>query len=276
MKRVCILLSIFTCLLCQSCQNDETEPIVDNPQAEIHAPSEGMLLDGGVISGINLYCLEYNKQYYGMQWYEYYPLTKTVTDYNSFRLFLLFNGNAPVYSSDNKEEMTSIFKNMLEYEKERSNFILESYNTYTKGAKGWPALFTAFINGELTITCDKVIFGEEAGTNLLPHFTVIAESQCIPIGVENPTFLYNYGDNIPTEATKVFVKDTWLQPKYVLHFAETPTEKYEDLTFHITLPMKKEHIRDMAVSKHKTGVEPDRKYSEEVFSSDCQIKFNWN
>ena len=89
-----------------------------------------MLLDGGRISDISLYCIEKNDTTIGELWYEYYPKVKTVKDYNSFNLYLRLNRNAYVYNSDNKEEMLSIIDIELEYQRERSSFICDSYIKY--------------------------------------------------------------------------------------------------------------------------------------------------
>ena len=93
--------------------------------------------------------------------------------------------------------------------------------------------------------------------------------------MDNPHFLYNFGEDRPKEAEKLFLKETWLQPEYHLEFSKQPDEKYEELTLFITLPIAIEHTRDIAVSKYK-GIELDQNCSEAVFSSKCQIKFNWN
>lgn len=276
MNKVFIFLSICLCAICQSCQNDNFEASTDVIKDEINADPEGLLLNGGEISDISLYCIENNKSMIGEQWYEYYPKIKTVQDYNSFKLYLILNRNAPIYTSSDKEEMATIGKIETEYQKERATFIVESYNEHRqKYDTEWPVLFTAFINGDLSITCDKIIFGEEPGTNLISYFSVFSQSPCVPIGVENPRFLYDFGEDKPTEAAKLFVKETWLQPEYLLEFSKQPDEKYEELTLFISLPMTIEHTRDIAVSKYK-GIELNQNYSEAVFSSKCPIKFKWN
>lgn len=276
MNKVIILLITCLCIFCQSCINDDIDASEDGTNYGLNLSDEGMLLDGGRISDISLYCIEKNDTTIGELWYEYYPKVKTVKDYNSFELYLRLNRNAYVYNSDNKEEMSSIIEIELEYERERSQFIYDSYKEYLQKASArWPELFTAFINGEASITCDKILYGEKPGTNLISYFSVFAESPCIPIGVESPRFLYDYGEDIPTEAAKLFINGTWLQPKYVLEFSKKPNEKYDELTLCITLPIKKEHTRNIAVSKYR-GTSFKQKYSENVFSSKCLIKFNWD
>lgn len=275
MKKVFLFFCICICMFFQSCQSGEIEANTEDIKDEVNADPEGMLLDGGEISDISLYCIENNKSMIGEQWYEYYPKTKTVTDYDSFKLYLILNRNASVYTSDNKEEMASIGKIESEYQKERSTFISVSYRKYRQNNDiDWPVLFTAFVNGDLTITCDKLLFGEQPGTNLLSYFTVFSDSPCVPMGIEDPQFLYNFGEDRPTDASKLFQKESWLQPEYHLEFSKQPSEKYEELTFSISLPMTIEHTRDIAVSKYR-GQEVSQKYTEAVYTSKCQIKFNW-
>lgn len=266
-----LILSVFVCLVCQSCHNEEIEDIevIEN----FNVSTVGMLLDGGAISNIDLYCMENKRTTFGEQWWEYYPKTKIVSDYSSFWLMLMLHRNAGVYTPNNIEEMRSIGILKADYEKERSLFIYESYTK--KHAQQWPALFTAYLNGELSITCDKILFGEQPGTNLISYFTVTPTTPCIPIGIENPKFLYDFGEEIPTEAPKLFIKETWLQSEYHLRFAKQPSEKYEDLTLHVSFPMIREHIDNIAVSKYK-GTELVNMFSEVVFTADCTIKFNWD
>jgi hypothetical protein len=278
MNKVIILLSICLCIFCQSCQDDDVEANTDEVKSGLYLDSYGKLIDGGQISDVNLYCIENHRTTIGELWYEYYPRVKTVQDYNSFKLCLMLDRDAPVYTSSDKEEMFSIYKIEAEYQRERSKFIMESYDKYKYSQKTdveWPDLFTAFINGDLSITCDKIIFGEQPGTNLISYFSVLYESPCVPIGIENPKFLYDFGDDKPTEAANLFINGTWLQTKYYLEFSKEPDEKYEELTLSISLPMTIEHTRDIAVAKYK-GLELNQSYSEAVFSSKCKIKFNWD
>lgn len=267
MKKTVLILSC--CLVCLfSCEKGN---IADCPSPSL----VGLLLDGGPISDISLYCLE-NKMPVGQQelWYDYYAKTKTVPDYGSFYLRLMLNRNGYNYTNSDYNVMSIISDMEHECERKKSSFIVEKYNDYVqKDMTEWPTLFTAYLNGEVIITCDKVLFGEQPGTNLSSFFSVFAESRCIPIGIENPKILYGFGEEIPTKVPEFFVKETWLQPKYDLRFSEQPTEKYEELTLYITLPLMREHIRNIVVSEYK-GLNLT-KVSESVLKSECLIKFNW-
>lgn len=274
-----ILYCVFICTYYLSCQKDDVgagnnDGLTGLTPDEIKINSEGTLLDGGLISDMGMYCLEHNTVY-GELWYDYYPRTKTVSDYHSFDLCLMLYRDGFFYKTDDVNEMGDIAKMEMDYYKEKSSFIYDDYKNYKKMAPvGWPTLFTAYVNGEVTITCDKALYGQEPGTNLTPYFTMVTEITCLPIGVENPKLLYSFGDHIPTTMSKLFVDGTWLREKYLLHFSEQPSEKYDELTLAITLPMTKEHVRDYAVEKYK-GMEPETKYSDAVYKSECKIKFNW-
>lgn len=254
-----------------SCQSDESVPL------EFPAPVIGLVMDGGEISDISLYCIEKNNPHIGEIYYEYNPKVKTLKNYSDFDLLLELNRNGGYYHSDDMGEMNSIGKYELDYIKSKSLFIVEDYKRYRFEEKDlpWPDFFAAYTNGEVSITCNKRLFGEEAGTNLEKYITVNMACQCLPTGIEAPKMLYKFGEEIPSEMNKFFVKGTWLQPKYYLQFKELPTEKYDDLTLTVTLPMIREHVRDYAVAKYRGETITKAKLTEDVFKADCQIKFEW-
>ncbi len=273
-KRAFFILFSFVCLFCQSCQNEETEA---NETSKIDVPRVGLLLDGGQISDISLYCIEDNKSMIGELWYEYYAKTKTVSDYSSFKLCLMLNRNAGSYYPDDLNERAAIARLEAKYVKEKSLFIYERYENYIIERQeeiGWPDLFTAYTNGDLSITCDKILFGEQPGTNLSSYFTVSSKSPCVPIGIESPRILYDFGEQIPTDVSRLFMKGTWLQPEYDFRFAKQPAEKYEELTLYISLPLLKEHVRNMVIASYK-GTEFGQKLTESECKAECLIKFNW-
>ena len=266
------LLCLFAGICLQSCQNEELEK---GNTSEIVLPREGLLLDGGRISDISLYCLELDKPHIGEQWWEYYPRTKTVKGYDAFKLLLFPHTDGNRYNSDDRNEMDAIKKIEEAYYKEKSQFILEAYNEYNKtGVTAWPDVFTAYATEEVTITCDKVLFGEQPGTNLTSHFALRSAVYCVPVGVEEPKLLYGFGET-PTRMSELLVKGVWLQDEYSMEFAEQPAEKYDELTLYLSCPMLLEHVRDLAAAKYK-GTELASKYSEKVFTSECKIKFDWD
>jgi hypothetical protein len=272
----CMLTAVFS-----ACQNDDGRekpaPIPDR---------EGLLIDGGRISKVGLYCLEHNPVYDA--WFNYYPKVKTLNDYSDIASFCLWlHDERWVYTTDDLGEMIAITTLEEDYFKKKSSFILDAYRQYDasdfrreasrnddrKHLWGWPDFFTAYTNGEVTITCDKTLFGEAPGANLTKHFVIYESSGCMPVGVENPELRYTFFDDQPTLMSERFPVGVWLQPQYALHFQTVPEEKYDSITLSLTMPLIIEHTREYAVETYK-GKNPTPKFTEEVFTAECPIKFN--
>lgn len=281
--------SIFLCVLFglsfYSCQSDEPGP------SSYYRDWKGILGDGGQIDGVTLYCIEKFNSHIGEPHYRYNPRIKTLNNYSDFYLQLeLYINPSLYYQSDDSLEMGMVTKYEEDYYKTISQFMVEEYDRWkykTKSLIEWPIFASAYINGEVSITCDKVLFGENPGTNLDKYFSVnkfYAENDqfienagfnCLPIGIENPKMLYNFGEEIPSDMDKFFVKGTWLQRKYYLQFKELPTEKYDELTLSVTFPMIREHVRNYAVAKYRGETVTTPKLTEDVYKADCPIKFEW-
>ena len=264
------LLGIMMC----ACHNDDDDEII--PPAPV-PEVEGRLLDGGTISDIGLYCIENDDAaMIGQNWVDYYAKTKTVKDYSDFKLYILLNQNASIYTTNDLNEMSAISQQEIAYEKEKSAFMLEDYLNYAEHAKyGWPNFLTAYLNGEVTVTCDKSLYGETPGENLSKYFTVTTENVCLPVGKESATLLYKFGDELPTEMPLYFVDGSWLQPEYHLQFAVRPTIKPDQITLNVSIPMTIEHERDYVVAQLK-GIEASPMYTDTVFRAECLIKFDWH
>ena len=184
---------------------------------------------------------------------------------------------SPLITSSNSEKINELKK---EYVLAKSLFIQESYDIAMKTLDihdwnmGWPDLYTAYVNGDVTITCDKPLFGEEPGTNLSKYFRVIPRNSCMPVGVSEPYLLYDFGDSIPTNINELFAKEAWLHYIYNLFFEELPSEQYKDLTLRVSIPMLLECYEDYVVAEY-IGQPLESKYREATFSRDLKIKFNW-
>ena len=275
--------ALMTAMGLGACSSDDnSEPVT--PRSEPNG--EGELLDGGRISKVGLYCLKDEPMYDA--WFNYYPKVKTLNDYSDMSsLCIMLHDEKWTYTTDNIEEMSAISTLEKKYFNEKSSFILEAYKQYkasdffreasrnhdTKHLWGWPELFTAYTNGEVTITCDKTLFGETSGTNLAKHFVINGNSGCMPVGVENPELRYTFFDDQPTLMSECFPVGVWLQPKYSLQFQTYPEEKYDSITLSLTMPLIIEHTRDYAAAVYK-GNNQSSKYTEQVFKADCPIKFN--
>ena len=267
-----ILLCAFAGMSLLACQNDDEEPIKPIPQPKI----EGTLIDGGQISSISLYCLDDSRKI-GELWYDFYKRTKTVKNYSAFELYAEVERYIPTYESDNMDEMAEIQKLEEAYYESKTSFIIEDYRKEeSNNNSGWPYFFTAYVNGEVSITCDKMLYGEAPGTNLSKHFEITTSYQgCLPMGIEKPRYLCSYEDEKPTSMDLYFAKEVWIEPYYNFRLIDMPSEKYDNLTLRLSIPMVKDHSRNYFVAQYKGLELPDR-YTEEVFTAECLINFDWD
>lgn len=273
MRITAYLLLLLSALMfsCNSNGEDSDPGIGDSPQPDV----VGHLLDGGRISAVSLFCLEKGVIYYD-NWYNYYLKTKTLKGYENMELIFLIDMNGSTYKSEDTEEMKAIEKLAEKYEKDKSAFIVKDYRekNAVKETVGWPDLLTAYTNGEVSITCDKPLYGEMPGVNLSKHFNISAASQCLAVGSETPYLLYTLGEQLPQTMDGYFPKGVWLQPEYCLEFQSKPSEKYDSLTFYLTVPMLIEGITDNALRQYK-GETSGKVLKERVFKAECLIKFDW-
>lgn len=191
MKNYIILLlsAIFGALMC-SCNDDE--PSIDG----CPPPYAAYFISGGDIYDANLYCLNY-RDYNDMPTDEFLALTKYVKDYDDFKLCIKLK-------YDNIHSIGRLYA-QNQYETKNYSFYIDALNNYTETNKYcFPKIATAYINGEVTITCDKTLFGEAPGTNLSKYFTISDTSPCIIIGRENPKFLCNFGEELPKDMPSFF------------------------------------------------------------------------
>ena len=232
---------------------------------------KGRLADGGRISEILLTTKQYSyPNLYG----------ETISSYSELEMELDIrrsSKSSPLINPSNYDKINELQK---EYILAKSAFIQDRYDNAIKtlgfGAWNhqWPNLYTAYVNGEVTITCDKPLFGEEPGTNLSKYFRVIPRNSCMPVGVAEPYLLYDFGDSIPTNINELFAKEAWLHYIYNLFFEELPSEQYKDLTLRVSIPMLLECYEDYVVAEY-IGQPLESKYREATFSRDLKINFDW-
>jgi hypothetical protein len=269
-----LLMSLLLLPAMISCNNDDDDYIIGDTPPEI----EGLVIDGEELTDVSLYCLVKGDTCTA-PWFNYYPKVKTVKDYSSIRFNVWIHRGGRTYSSSSYQRTQDIRQLEIAYDKQKSAFILEDYKDYNRkyaptSIASWPAYYMACFNGEVTLTCDKILFGEAPGTNLSKYFTIIAESECMPVGLENPTLRYRFGDTLPTIMADLLVDGSWVQVKYFLEFAEQPTEKYDELTLTLTTPMTLERVGAYVKAQYD-GKELDSLYTSVAFKSDCLIKFDW-
>lgn len=252
-----------------ACDKDE-ETIGDVPQPDL----TGLMLDGGGIKGIDMCCVtnEIPKDDYAV---------KTLTDYPSLNLNVKLSyvgGNVyqPEFTEQQIQEWLDRVKMEHEYYKKKTLFIQQEYRSDTLHHYewGWPHFFTAFVNGEVSITCDKTLFGLEPGENLGKYFSITAPTDCLPVGIENPYLLYEIGEEMPETVADFFQMKSWILNKYWIKLTSIPEEQYDELTFKITFPMTVEHTCLYIASQYR-GTNEELKREDKVFEAECLVKFNW-
>ena len=264
-------LLLFIALCLASCQKDEDSTV---PLTPIPPP---VLVDGGSVSSINLYCLEKDREPPLEIWYNYYPKTKTVKDYSNIQLCVMVDTDIPLRESDDSVEMSVINKMEANYHRERiSNVLNISKDDAYYIDKGYilDGYMTAYVNGEVTLTCDKTLFGETPGTNLSKYFIILGGAEFVPIGIENPE-MHDFDDASSVMMNDNFVDEAWLYHGYAMELNTIPLEQYDSLTLHLSIPMTIEHVRDYIMSTYR-GDSIGPRFTDQIFEADCLIKFKWD
>lgn len=255
MRYAWVALAMTTLAACD--KDEDNEPVKEVPSL---API-GLMGDGGLISGIKLSR----------------NVDTPIGDYSSLHLRVeveTINKYQP--HPDDTEKMKEYYavKNLTDdYYMEKTKFIRQDYQEY-EDRFSWPAFCTAYVNGEVSITCDKPLFGLEAGKNLSQHFKIVTSANCLPVGIEEPSLLYHFGDKLPDNMAEFFPMHAWVLYDYWLTPASVPEEEYEELTFKFTFPMIAEYSFKYHLSKYR-GIDEELGRKEEVFQAECLVKFNW-
>lgn len=267
MNKKILLLVVFCLSLFSSCSHD-SDDIISGCE---HDTTFGFMISGDGILSLNLYSVSLGQTYR--------PGTEAiVTDYASFQLLglvkyaTLYNLDAR-YKKYTNEQKCAMYDLEEKYWKNRSSFILDAF-IEANGGLEWPWFFTAYIDGDVTIECDKVLFGKEPGTDLSPYFRVKGKNSCLAIGRENPYMLYGFFDEKPTNMEEYLQKDTWLQATYMFYFDEVPQEKYDELTFTVTIPITREHVTKYITAQY-LGKDEALKVTNDTCRSTCTVKCNF-
>lgn len=209
-----------------------------------------------------------------------------VEGYNELILQLRFTSdiNIVTYLDEvvPREDFEKAIRQIVKYENSKNSFIISDLNRFydehaEKKSEFIQLYYFAYIDRGPSITCDKTLFGLEAGTNLCKHFKIcddmIKWPHCIPSGIEKPDLLYRCGDEMPESMDMFFSEKSWIRPYYNIRLIDTPAEEYDELTFHLSFPLIVEHTIDYAIEQFKGG-KPERKFSKRVLEADCHIVFN--
>lgn len=251
MKRLTFKLLFAIFAICFfSCSEERGEPIPPNPDPDLRFDG---ITDGANLTNIDL---------------SYKQLPRR--GFEGFHLYI-------------NPKFKSLHPTLNEVEKIEDEYLIKRYSFIDEALHGnfflYPSYYAAYVNGEVNITCDKILFGKEPG-ELLNEFFVLNKSytpdlRCIVAGVEEPGFLSGFEDELPTDMAQIFSPEAWLSRySYAWAFKEMPKEKYPRVTFYLTFPVKKEHTRDYASAIYD-GETPERIFTEEVFTAECTVVFKW-
>jgi hypothetical protein len=240
----CVVALVAICIL--SCDKDEEQEPINEVIGNSQQPCYyGEIKTADGITGLDLYVVE-NFQDFSDQ-----PDNGPVADYSTFQILGeicqgTFQYIDSTYENNSSEIQTAVEYMRLGFGKERTRFIQDAFiaaygEPVYKYLDKWPCLYTAYINGDITISCDRKLFGKEPGEDISQYFNVYGTAECVPIGRENSTILYNFEEQKPKAISELMQKDTWLQKYFYFYFREIPEEKYDTLTFKITIPITREH-----------------------------------
>lgn len=252
-----------------SCGNDkETDLVIPGnmPPEDI----DGKMYDGAVIDDVLFFCI-------GKSCGSSDTETKILNDYSNVKLSIETKfDNSDRYMPEDVLNRRAVAKDVDAYYKQRTAFIYSEYlSHFDKALNGWTVFLNAYINGKVCVTCDKVLFGEEAGTDLSKYFRIYSEAYCMPVGIENPKLLYNFGDEMPEFMCDFFPAEAWFQDSYTIEFASVPEEKYDELTFTLNLPLKIDYVRSYFSAKYRGEENAELQRKDKVFIPKCTVKFNW-
>lgn len=293
MKRIIFVLGcLLPYLTFVSCSKDENDADImpsDVENTEVpegyYVDPTGMLIDGESISRVGFYCLEKNPASPWGVWFEYFPKTKTFTDYSEMYFCLwLHDGNGRSYWENTIENYNTFGLRLRDYYMSKTSFIVDALKKYLEEApdddarmkvRGPDGLYSAYTNGEVTLTCDKTLWGEAPGTNLSKYFMTYGDyPSCLVVGVESPRLLYGFGEEMPTTMDALFPDEAWLLYRNYWEMQTPPSEKYDELTFTLTMPVLIEHSRKYVYYQYM-GMNLDSKYSEQTFTATCTMRFDW-
>lgn len=259
-----------------SCEKNNVEGVIEEePYWRIISNDDpfGLMFDGGYIHHLKMQMPLNNDAY------DPYNANSPFNDYSVMTLEYVFNSSFSHSKLTEKEGLSTrdwyrFIDSTYVYFKTKTKSLQDAHKKSIKEGTHYPWIkfYTAYINGEVKITCDKTLFGKEKGENLAQFFDVVSYQLYMPHGIENPTLTYMLDKNVPKTVDKLLTEETWLEPSCVIKFDSIPEEKYNELTFRITIPIKMEHTYEYVMDKFK-GREAELKTSEKTFYAEYKARF---
>lgn len=162
---------------------------------------------------------------------------RSYIDLSNFVIFSVVKGsgidNSELYSARGVKEYNNVCKRILEE------------CSWTEAHKIYPertAIITSSINGSISITANKKLFGLEAGANLKDFFNVFSLNNCVaPCDIPFTDFIYTTSRGIPSKIDEYFVKGSCLAADYVFYPINKPSENYSEITFQLSIPVMDFH-----------------------------------
>ena len=287
MKKLFYSFMALSLLLCACDKDEKDQDNIRHFDAQ-NVPETGMMLDAACITKLQLFCMEtevlflsgfnipamYNNNYTRKQ---KEPL---FANYSSVKMYAVFDKNGNGFANDSAQVARTINDLVFDWYCRRTDFILEQYNkevSYENPIE-WPTFFTSYVNGDVQLTCDKVLFGQQPGENLNKHFMVTPPYYFLPVGRETPNVQYGFTDSDQLRAgvrmPDFFTNDSWMQFSYLIRFIDEPTERYDEITFTMTFPASLEHVREFVTSKYK-GENAPMRVTDTTFTASFKAKFKW-
>lgn len=289
MKQLIYLLTCLIGVVVTSCQSDEPEK---EPMSWCGGQWDRVWVEDATCLG--------SMKLRGVMRYEYIE-SDTLTSYNSHDFdFELHRDNTKYFDFERDPDFSSIKSLSYAYINEKMkkiNDLADSiYATLPyiehpdslrdlgipDGKMFWyPAVFSATVNGKISVTCDKTLYGQKPGTNIADYFLTGWHLNDIEIiGVEEPKAILP-SKNIHLPLSEAYCEGLWLRSQsfHVFSFGTDkdgnfPTEKYDELTLTLSIPVKIESTYSYAASKY-FNKQIGQHYTDTVFTASHKLYFKW-
>lgn len=267
-KNTFITVGLITLL---SCGKSEVE--IPNKEQIIGSRPEvhyGMMNDGGYIHNLLIHIPPESEAYV------IHDPEAPFNNYSTMQLKLHFESSfvAVNFIEENhlsNKEWYDFEDSLNNYYLSRTAFIQKELENY-KQEHPWFLYNTAYINGEVTVTCDKALFGKTSGENLAQYFNVESRALFTPRGIENTVLTCIFDEDAPKKVNEFFTNETWTEGVYILRFDSIPEEKYNELKLTVTMPLKLEHTHKYMLNKLK-GIDEKVEMTDKTVSANFTARF---
>ena len=239
LKLLFILIALCACVF-SSCEKEKVTEEVKTPLDFTPEDPYGTMFDGGLLQTLNIDVSPSSYKHYSSS-------DQTFDDYSAMGLLVEpeYSESAvnSIYDYLSTEEATALNDSVYHYGRERTSFVQQALkNNADARHYAWVPYGTAYINGDVTVTCNKTLYGKEPGENLAEYFNVRSYALYTIRGIENPVLTYILDEDVPKKVNEFFTNETWTEYEYTISFDSIPEEKYDEISLTMTMPLKVEHI----------------------------------